>query len=107
MPTTDLDNGCFGAKADFEPRLLPLKLVVAAALVDTDNRVLIGKRPDGKDMAGLWEFPGGKQEPGEAIKATVVRELREELAIEVELTEFLISLDHAYSHKRLRFEVFL
>jgi len=58
-------------------------LVVAAALVDADNRVLIAKRPEGKSMAGLWEFPGGKIEPGETPEQAVIRELREELAIDV------------------------
>jgi 8-oxo-dGTP diphosphatase len=58
-------------------------LVVAAALIDVDNRVLIAERPAGKSMAGLWEFPGGKIAPGESPEAALVRELREELGIEV------------------------
>ncbi len=58
-------------------------LVAAAALVDPDNRVLIAQRPPGKSMAGLWEFPGGKVAPGETPEAALVRELREELSIEV------------------------
>lgn len=61
----------------------PILLVVAAALIDADNRVLIAQRPAGKSMAGLWEFPGGKVAPGEAPEAALVRELREELSIEV------------------------
>ncbi len=61
----------------------PLLLVAAAALVDIDNRVLIAKRPEGKSMAGLWEFPGGKVDNGETPEAALIRELREELAIEV------------------------
>jgi 8-oxo-dGTP diphosphatase len=60
--------------------LLP---VVAVALVDRDGRVLLQERPAGKAMAGLWEFPGGKIEPGETPEAALVRELREELAIDV------------------------
>ncbi len=60
-----------------------LLLVVAAALVDADNRVLLAQRPEGKSMAGLWEFPGGKLDPGETPEAALVRELREELGIEV------------------------
>lgn len=62
----------------------PLLLVVAAALVDTDGRVLVQQRPEGKAMAGLWEFPGGKVEPGEAPEAALVRELAEELGIVVD-----------------------
>jgi 8-oxo-dGTP diphosphatase len=57
-------------------------LVVACALVDSDGRILIAERPEGKKMAGLWEFPGGKVEPGETPEETLVRELREELGIE-------------------------
>ena len=58
-------------------------LVAACALVDPDGRVLIARRPEGKPMAGLWEFPGGKVEPGELPEATVIRELKEELAVDV------------------------
>jgi 8-oxo-dGTP diphosphatase len=60
-----------------------LLLVVAAALVDPDGRVLIAQRPEGKSMAGLWEFPGGKVETGETPEAALIRELQEELAITV------------------------
>ncbi len=60
-----------------------LLLVVAAALVDADNRVLLAQRPEGRRMAGLWEFPGGKVKPGESPEAALIRELREELGIEV------------------------
>ncbi|MEJ2377375.1 MAG: 8-oxo-dGTP diphosphatase MutT [Pseudolabrys sp.] len=58
-------------------------LVAACALVDADGRVLIAQRPEGKPMAGLWEFPGGKVEPGERPEETLIRELREELGIVV------------------------
>jgi len=57
-------------------------LVVAVALVDPDGRVLLAQRPAGKSMAGLWEFPGGKVEPGEKPEAALIRELHEELGIE-------------------------
>jgi 8-oxo-dGTP diphosphatase len=63
-----------------------LLLVVAAALLDADGRVLIAKRPEGKQLAGLWEFPGGKVEAGERPEETLIRELREELGIEVKET---------------------
>jgi 8-oxo-dGTP diphosphatase len=62
------------------PKLL---LVAAAALVDVDGRVLICQRPPGKQLAGLWEFPGGKLEEGETPEACLIRELNEELGIEV------------------------
>ena len=63
------------------PPFSPL-LVVAVALIDADGRVLLQQRPPGKAMAGLWEFPGGKVEPGETPEAALVRELEEELGIE-------------------------
>jgi len=57
-------------------------LVSAVALIDRDGRVLLAQRPEGKSMAGLWEFPGGKVEPGETPEAALIRELHEELGIE-------------------------
>jgi 8-oxo-dGTP diphosphatase len=62
---------------------LKLTLVVACALIDADRRVLIAQRPEGKSMAGLWEFPGGKIESGERPEQTLIRELSEELGITV------------------------
>jgi 8-oxo-dGTP diphosphatase len=61
---------------------MKLLLVVACALIDADRRVLIARRPEGKPMAGLWEFPGGKIEDGETPEDAMIRELREELGIE-------------------------
>lgn len=60
---------------------MKLLLVVAVALVDADGRVLLAQRPEGKSLAGLWEFPGGKIEPGERPEATLIRELDEELGL--------------------------
>ena len=60
-----------------------LVLVAACALVDADGRVLLARRPPGKPMAGLWEFPGGKVEQGERPEETLIRELKEELGIDV------------------------
>ena len=62
---------------------IKLTLVVACALVDPDRRVLLAQRPQGKTLAGLWEFPGGKVEPGERPEATLIRELEEEIGITV------------------------
>ena len=61
---------------------MPLVIVVAGALIDADGRVLITKRPNGKEMAGLWEFRGGKIEEGETPEQSLIRELKEELNIE-------------------------
>jgi 8-oxo-dGTP diphosphatase len=66
-----------------EAESLSVILVVAVALVDADGRVLLAQRPAGKAMAGLWEFPGGKVNPGEAPEAALIRELKEELDIDV------------------------
>lgn len=60
----------------------PVILVVACALIDADGRVLLAQRPEGKSMAGLWEFPGGKVDPGEAPELSLIRELQEELGID-------------------------
>jgi A/G-specific adenine glycosylase len=87
------------------PRALPFQVIGVGVVFNDRGQVLIDQRLEEGLLGGLWEFPGGKQEPGEAIEATIVRELREELAIEVAVGEALIRVDHAYSHKRLRFEV--
>ena len=62
---------------------IKLTLVVACALVDADKRILLAQRPEGKTLAGLWEFPGGKVEPGERPEQTLIRELHEEIGIDV------------------------
>lgn len=77
---------------------MKLLLVSACALLDADNRVLIAQRPQGKAMAGLWEFPGGKVEAGERPEDTLIRELHEELGITVkkECLAPLTFASHAY-----------
>jgi len=74
----------------------PMKiiLVAACALVDRDNRVLIAQRPQGKSLAGLWEFPGGKVEPNETPEAALIRELQEELSVDTK-TDCLAPLTFA------------
>ena len=71
------------AKANGDPAISSLFPVVAVALVDREGRVLVQRRPPGKMMAGLWEFPGGKVEPGETPESALIRELAEELGIAV------------------------
>ncbi|ESQ85958.1 NTP pyrophosphohydrolase [Asticcacaulis sp. AC466] len=84
-------------------------LVVAAALVDSDGRVLIAQRPDGKQLAGLWEFPGGKVEPGETPENALIRELEEELGIVVKtacLAPFVFA-SHTYDDFHLLMPLYL
>ena len=84
-------------------------LVAAAALVDTDGRVLICKRPKGKQLAGLWEFPGGKVEAGETLEACLIREVDEELGIRIAkncLAPFVFA-SHAYDSFSLIMPLFL
>lgn len=77
---------------------MSLLLVVAAALIDAENRVLLAQRPEGKQLAGLWEFPGGKLHPGERPEQALVRELAEELGIIVEAADLapLTFASHPY-----------
>jgi len=70
--------------------------VVAAALFDAHGRVLIAQRPEGKHMAGWWEFPGGKVAPGESDRDALVRELREELGVETRPEDEIMTLTHEY-----------
>ncbi len=84
-------------------------LVAACALVDGDGRVLICQRPEGKQLAGLWEFPGGKVEPGETPEAALIRELKEELGIEVAqacLAPFVFA-SHSYDDFHLLMPLYL
>ncbi len=76
------EGGCWAAGQSAAAAVKPILLVAAVALIDVDGRVLLARRPDGKAMAGLWEFPGGKLRPGELPEQALIRELREELDIE-------------------------
>ncbi len=86
-----------------------LLLVAAAALVDVDGRVLIGQRPEGKALAGLWEFPGGKVEPGETPEDALIRELDEELGITARRDCLAASVfaSHAYEDFHLLMPLYL
>jgi 8-oxo-dGTP diphosphatase len=79
--------------------------VLAGVVEDARGRILLTRRTEGRDLAGLWEFPGGKREPGETPEAALARELREELGIDVEIGPPLIRVPHRYPHKRLQLDV--
>jgi len=92
-----------------EQKSLPILLVVAVGLIDVDGRVLIAQRPEGKAMAGLWEFPGGKVGLGEMPEVALIRELKEELAIDIKkscLAPFTFA-SHAYDDFHLLMPLYL
>jgi len=88
-----------------QDRALPILTVVAVALVDADGRVLLAQRPEGKPMAGLWEFPGGKIHAGESPEAALIRELKEELDIDV--TEACLAPFTFASHRYEKFHLLM
>ena len=77
------ESGCWSVAVPAPKARLPVVTVVAVALLDADNRVLLAQRPEGKHLAGSWEFPGGKLEPGETPEAALIRELKEELGVDI------------------------
>jgi 8-oxo-dGTP diphosphatase len=79
--------------------------VVAGVITDARSRILLARRTEGRDLAGLWEFPGGKREPGESPEAALARELHEELGITIDIGAPLIAVPQQYPHKRLRLDV--
>ncbi len=79
--------------------------VVAGVITDARGRILLARRTETRDMPGLWEFPGGKREPGETSEQALARELNEELGIEAEVGEWLMEVPQLYPDKRLRLEV--
>jgi 8-oxo-dGTP diphosphatase len=98
-----------GVEPEPEAGVKPLVLVAACALIDTDGRVLLARRPEGKRMAGLWEFPGGKLGLGETPEAALIRELKEELGIDVSaacLAPFAFA-SHAYERFHLLMPLYL
>ena len=90
-----------------ERKPLPFQVIGIGVVINAVGDVLIDQRLEEGLLGGMWEFPGGKQEPGEPIEACIARELMEELGIVVSVGEALITLDHAYSHKKLQFVVHL
>lgn len=95
--------------SDIKPAGKRLLLVAACALVDADGRVLLAQRPEGKQLAGLWEFPGGKVEPGETPEECLIRELREEIGIETEIPCLapLTFASHSYDDFHLLMPLFV
>lgn len=81
--------------------------VLAGALFDQQGRVLIAQRPSGKHMAGGWEFPGGKREPGETPFEALRRELREEIGVETHAAEPLIAYEYQYPHRTVLLDLWL
>ena len=109
MPITGPDPGCLEADERGSDPSLPTVVVSAVALIDVDGRVLIAKRPEGKVMGGLWEFPGGKVDEGETPEAALVRELREELAIDITQSCLapLTFASHSYADFHLLMPLFI
>jgi 8-oxo-dGTP diphosphatase len=99
------DAGCFGLQSENVGKNLPTIFVSAVAMVDTDGRVLMAQRPEGKSLAGLWEFPGGKIETGESPEAALVRELKEELGVDI--TESCLAPFTFASHSYETFHLFM
>ena len=85
----------------------PTVRVVAAVIYDEARRVLVAQRPEGKALAGQWEFPGGKTEAGESDAHALRRELREELGMQVEDARPLLELSHEYSERHVQLSVWL
>jgi 8-oxo-dGTP diphosphatase len=81
-------------------------IVVAAAVVERDGRILVTKRPAGVHLEGYWEFPGGKCVPGETLEQCLVRELREELDADAAVTGELLSTSHDYGERRVELHFF-
>ena len=88
-------------------KLLPFQVIGVGVVINAAGEVLIDQRLEEGLLGGMWEFPGGKQEQGETIETCIARELKEELGIAVAVGNELITVDHAYSHKKLRFVVHL
>tara|TARA_Y100001968_G_scaffold277605_1_gene272519 strand:+ start:494 stop:1642 length:1149 start_codon:yes stop_codon:yes gene_type:complete len=110
-----LQNFCV-AYAEYDPnnfpkkemtKIKPLQEIGIGLVFNEFGELLIDQRLESSSMGGMWEFPGGKKKPGESIEKTIERELKEELGIVVKVGEKLLSFDHAYTHKKLYFSVYI
>ena len=106
-PTALLTLPVIPAGVNDASKTLPFQVIGVGVVFNTVGEVLIDQRLEEGLLGGMWEFPGGKQEQGETIEACIARELKEELGIAVKVGAELISVDHSYSHKKLRFVVHL
>ncbi len=109
MPIIEPELNCMNIENNSGSTSLPTVLVSSVALIDTDGRILLAQRPAGKEMSGLWEFPGGKVELGETPENTLIRELDEELGIDVSascLAPFTFA-SHKYENFHLLMPLFL
>ena len=109
MPIIGPDPQCLDVKTRRRQVSLPSVLVSAVALIDADGRVLISKRPEGKTMAGLWEFPGGKVEEKETPEDALIRELKEELGLDIaeSCLAALSFASHSYTDFHLLMPLFI
>ncbi len=88
---------------DFANRNKNFQAIGIGLIINDNGKILIDKRINGDHLGGMWEFPGGKQEEGESIEITIIRELKEELDIEVEVGERVLIVDHSVNNNYLRF----
>lgn len=84
-----------------------MKIVGTAIITDEQGRILIGQRPEGKALAGLWEFPGGKQEEGETVEQCIIREIREELDVCCVVGDYVMNVFKSYPHGEFKLMVYL
>jgi len=85
----------------------PHKKIGVAVIFNQENQILIDRRLQGGELGGFWEFPGGKIEDQETVEACIKREIREELGIEIEIKNHLISIDHDYTNFKVSLNVYL
>jgi 8-oxo-dGTP diphosphatase len=83
-----------------------MRVIVVAAIIRKDGRILITRRPNDVHLAGLWEFPGGKVEPGESLEVALQREILEELGIKIRVYDEFFRIDHDYPRKSVRLHFF-